>query len=76
MNQGVYMKTRKKGRAEKVAKMLVDMALDGMNGLSVEEKERRLNSFCADASARLRKHPSASGSARSVRSRLAARGRA
>lgn len=70
------MKTRKKGRAEKVAKMLVDMALQGMNGLSVEEKERRLRSFCADASDRLRKHPSTSESLRPAGGRMAARGRA
>jgi hypothetical protein len=70
------MKTRKKGRAEKVAKMLVKMALDGMDGLPVEEKERRLTSFCADASDRLGKHPNTSGSARSAQGRLVARGRA
>lgn len=70
------MKMRKRGRAEKVAKMLVDMAIEGMNGLPVEEKERRLNSFCDDALDRLAKHPNISESAESGQGRLAARGRA
>ncbi len=70
------MKTPKKERAKKVARMLVDMALKGMNGLPVEEKEKRLNAFCSDASDRLRKRPSTSGSSQPAQARMAARGRA
>ncbi len=70
------MKVRKKGRAERVAKMLLDMALDGMNKLPIQEKERRLNSFCADASSRLRRRSSTSGSVQSGQGPLAARERA
>lgn len=69
------MSTRRKGRAEEVSKMIANMVINGMNGLSLEEKEKRINAFCDEASERLRKRSSACGSSRPVGARMAARGR-
>lgn len=70
------MKTRKKGRVRKVAKMIVQALKDGMKGLPPEEQERRLKSFCDDAEDRLRTHAKPSGSSQTAQDRRVARGHA
>lgn len=70
------MKTRKKGRAQDVAKLIAEMVRDGMKGLPPKEQERRLKSFCDAFPARPRTRAKTSGSSPRASGRMAARGRA
>lgn len=69
------MKTRKKDRVNRIAKMIVEMVRDGVRGLPLEEQERRLKSFCDAFGDRPRIRAKASGSSRPAQGRMAARGR-
>jgi len=70
------MKTRKKISTKDVAKKIVEMVQDGMEGLSPEEREQKLKSFCDAFSAPPRTRATASGSLSPASGRMAARGRA